>query len=136
MAQGFADVVSPTLVISDSGTSATVDSQGYVDKTKTTTVTLKINKDSATAGVGYVTFVATNGSAQLFTGITPIWQVWKFGSETQVGGILQKADGATFNVAGLPVASIAYAGALAFCSDGVRICKYDGSAWQQLSVAN
>jgi len=133
---GFSEPITRTLAISDSGSSANTSGTGVIDINKSQTIALKINKDSGTAGVGYNTFTSTAGSSLQFTSSNAAWTVWKFGSETQVGGILQKSDGGTFAVAGLPAASAAFAGVIAFCSDGVRICKYDGSAWQQFSVAN
>lgn len=129
MAQGASDVISQALSISDSGTAATQDSHGYVDLTKSMTLPVKINKDSGTAGVGVVTFAPTAGSAQTFTSVAAAWIIIKFGSETQKGGILVKADGSTFANAGLPAAATVYANCIAFCSDGLYSCKNDGSSW-------
>lgn len=133
---GSSAPITPNLTLTNVTPSASMSAAGFYDKTKETTIDIRINKDSGTAGVGYITFKASAGASQLFTASAAIWFVWKFGLETQVGGFLQRADGTAFTVAQLPAAAAAYAGAIAFCSDGVRICKYDGSAWQQLSVAN
>lgn len=139
MADGFSEPITRTFKITDSGASASMSATGVHDINKTQTIALKINKDSGVAGLGVNTFTSTAGSSLTFTSSAAAWTVWKFGSETQVGGILQKADGSAFTVAQLPDVSTpitAYGGVIAFCSNGVRICKYDGSAWQQLSVAN
>lgn len=129
MAQGYSDVINPTISVVDSGTAATVDSSGFVDSTKSMTIPIKINKDSGTAGVGVVTVQPTKGSAQVMTAVATAWWILKFGSETQKGGILMKTDGTAFANSDLPAAAVLYANCLAWCSDGLYACKNDGSSW-------
>lgn len=133
MAQGFSDVLSPTFQIVDSGATANTDSQGYPDKNKSMTASLKINKDSGVAGVGVATLVVTPGSTQTFTSSAAAWTILKFGSETQIGGILMKADHSAFALSDLPVGAI-YANCIAFASDGLCACSGDGDPWRLIGV--
>ena len=124
----------PNLTLTNVTPSASRATDGSYDKAKETVVDVRINNDIA-AGVGCVVYTATPGASQVFTSVAAAWIAHRFGNTTGPG-FLQKANGAAFAVSGLPAATTSYAGLIAVCSDGVRICKYDGSAWQQLSVAN
>lgn len=131
---GFATYLSRIFDIADSGAAAETSALGVVDITKSMTLTWNINKDSGTAGVGIVALTPTAGSAQTFTSVAAAWIIIKFGLVTQKGGILVKADGTTFANADLPSAVALYANCLAFCSDGLYICKADGSSWAVAGV--
>lgn len=129
MAQGTSDIVNHVLKFTDSGTSATQDSKGNVDRTKSMNLEVLINKDSGTAGVGICTFRPNKGSAQVMTSSAVAWWILKFGHETNKGGILLKTDGTSFANSDLPTASTLYANCIAWCSDGLYACKNDGSSW-------
>jgi len=129
MAQGTSDIINGSLKITDSGTAATQGSTGIIDRTKSMTLEVLINKDSGVGGVGIVTFRPNKGSAQVMTSLTTAWWILKFGHETNKGGILMKTDGASFANSDLPSATVTYANCIAFCSDGLYSCKNDGTSW-------
>jgi len=131
---GFDTPISPAKKVTDATPSASRDSTtGKHDSTKTMTLNETINIDSGVAGVGIVSDIVQTGSAQTFTSSAAAWVIRKpvksADATGTTGGFLQKVDGTAFAVAGLPAAAAVYKNVIAFCTDGIKICKSDGSAW-------
>lgn len=129
---GSSAAISPNLTISNNSTFSR-STTGTYDSTKEMTLDIEHSIDSGVAGVGVVCIKATPGSAQTFTSSAAAWTILKFGSKTQIGGILMKADNSAFALTDLPVGAI-YANCIAFASDGLCACSGDGDPWRLIGV--
>lgn len=130
---GSSVALSPNFTVTNVTPSASRNTDGTYDKNDEMVVDLRINKDSGVAGVGVATLRVTPGSTQTFTSSAAAWTILKFGSETQIGGILMKADHSAFALSDLPVGAI-YANCIAFASDGLCACSGDGDPWRLIGV--
>jgi hypothetical protein len=134
---GFDTPLSPVKKVTDNNPAASRSGTSH-DVTKTMVLNETINIDSGVAGVGIVSDLVQTGSAQVFTAAAAAWVIKKPVKAADAlgttGGTLQKVDGTAFAVAGLPAAAAVFKNCFAFCTDGIRVCKSDGSAWVQMSA--
>lgn len=128
---GSSVALSPNVVVTNATPSASRNTDGSYDKAKESVVTLSINQDLASAGIGAVRILVTPGASQLFTASAATWIVAGFGP---TGGTLLKADGTAFAVGGLPAGGAHFRSVIAYCTDGVRVCN--GSAWETMANAD
>lgn len=125
--------LSPNVKFTNATPSASRNTDGSYDINDEMVLNTQFNVDSGTAGVGVVCHGVTAGSTQTFTAVAAAWIIHKFGSATQLGGIIQKADGGAFASTDLPTGAV-YANCIAFCSNGLYACAGDGNPWYLIGV--